>query len=78
MHTRVQTATDEAPLVQWQMHRLHSSAVVNIKALGHNGAEARPPTETWKCFKGIDWYREVKKENRWGLAELWVSFLCGF
>lgn len=53
-HTHVQTSTDEAPFVPWQMHRLHSFPAINIKGPCHNVTEDLPPTETWKCFKGID------------------------
>lgn len=52
--THVQTGTDEAPFVLWQMHRLHSFPAINIKGPCHNVAEGLPPMETWRCFKGLD------------------------
>lgn len=52
-NTHVQTGPDEAPFVQWQMHRPHSFSSINVKGPCHKVAEDRPPTEIWKSFKGI-------------------------
>lgn len=52
--THVQTSTDEAPFVLWQMHSLHSFPAINIKGPCHNVAERLPPMKTWQCFKGLD------------------------
>lgn len=54
---------------------------IDIKAPGH--LERRLASHrAWTRSKGIDEdvkkEREVKNENRWGLAERWVSFRRGF
>lgn len=52
MHTHVQTTPDEAPFVQWQMHRLDSFTAMKIKGLPHKVADLPPKEPLGYVSKG--------------------------